>query len=890
MNITLPPANLSANVNLSNITNITNQTNKTPIVYSRSGGGGGGGSSSDDDEEEPPILPTCNDGILNQDEDDIDCGGVCTACSNYLVQDGVALADIIVALDAPNMTQLGAEYFQKYIYNITNVTLPLSNTTNISYDFHVYIGESAYTDALGINSTGCVNSGFKIVSGENYLVLLGDDSIMSIAGVEGVPGPQDYSEWDALTGTDYFTNDYLDYYENSYNDEHDIWEEDGRGSLNAVFEFLYGQGVRWYHPGWYEHPGIGTIIPSDDDIVFQNINTTINPDFAMREFYLYSMGFGNLGSYQYDGQSEEQLQWVLSLRGNSYYNFLIGSLGGPGHGIRAVIAREETESAHPEYYATLDGELMNESNPVPNLCSPELLDANVRYVKKMFDVYNISMVSVMPTDGFTSADDNCKYMETPERGFEGLLSNYVWEYTNNLAWEIYADTNYSGKKIFAGAYTTYQMPPDDLSQAMAPNIAVVVTKWRTWTADPVEKEYYKNVTQEWVNLLGAENVYTYDYYLHNLVGSETQSVPIYFPQILADDFAYLDGRSNGEIMEISSTSTWPPYDFVNSTWDLEWDAFAATSLNTYITARLYWNNTENVTALLDEYYGLYYGPANSSMKAFVEYSEAHISDVLQDPSVIVTMRQMLEDARELAGDNVYGYRIDLLRGLMNSTGPSVQSIDDCQDLTYPSVTFELTTDVTSTGTCFTVGNGGITLDCQGHNITYGTSGTNGVHGVYMPYTSGIYTTTVKNCNFMYNGPGDGDRVTIEFPTSIGAKILNNTFYVNNTGIWFIDSDDVTVVGNRIHSTSSNPFATQEVRNGTVTNNTFSGLDAGTYLYGTMGVNFVGNNVSSIDGYGLQLTQTNNSIFMNNIYSSVNSAGLNTYESYNNTFSNNTEIP
>ncbi len=52
------------------------------ITYSGGGGGGGGGGGSSGITFTglTPPQETCTDGIQNQDETDVDCGGVCTAC------------------------------------------------------------------------------------------------------------------------------------------------------------------------------------------------------------------------------------------------------------------------------------------------------------------------------------------------------------------------------------------------------------------------------------------------------------------------------------------------------------------------------------------------------------------------------------------------------------------------------------------------------------------------------------------------------------------------------------------------------------------------------------------------------------------------------------------
>lgn len=802
----------------------------------------------------------------------------------YLVREGIAVADIVVASNAPNMVKLAGNYFQKYISNITGVVLPISTTPNTNYNFHVYIGRSSYTDAMGITSDGCVNGGFRIVSGEGYLVLLGDDKVANLLG------PSNYNEWDALTGSDRFTNDFLEYYNNGYNYEYEVKEEDGRGSINAVYEFLYGQGIRWYHPGWYEYPGLGTIIPKRNYINFDDINELVNPDYAMREFYMYSLGFG-FSPYQYDGMFEEAFEWQMGLRGNSYYEFIVGSLGGPGHGIRAVIAREETEASHPEYYAVIDGVRMNGDDPVPDLCSPELLQANIRYIKKMFDTYNISMISVMPTDGFTSTSDRCTYMIDENAEYSGILSNYVWEYVNNVAWAIYEDSKYKDKFILAGAYTTYQDPPTNLSRPLAPNIALFITKWRTWTADEETKQHYKDITNTWYNLLPSRKVYTYDYYLQNSVGGNTQGVPMFFPQLTSEDLKFLNGKSQGEIIEISSTSEWPPWEATTQQWNLKWDLFAANSFNTYVTSRLYWDADLDIDALLEEYYTLFYGPARAQMKAFVEYSEAHLIDSIQDPTIIPTMRQMLANARATAGNTVYGHRIDLLIGLMNSVGTGEEQINSCEVLTAASTTYKLTADVTSTETCFIIMNGGVTLDCQGHKITYGTGRGENVHGVYMPYTGGMYATTIKNCNIIYTGPAGGDTDAIQFSTSHGATFINNTINATGTGIWLIASSDINVTGNRITSVSSVPFFTQEVYYGTVSNNRFSSNSGqGIYLYDAHNLTVTNNNASSVSSLGLNIVLGGNNTFINNRFTSVTGSGMSNYQDSGNIYINNTILP
>ncbi|MEW6062816.1 MAG: hypothetical protein AB1571_00385 [Nanoarchaeota archaeon] len=84
--------------NFSNVSSnevILEVTDVPPAVSAPPGGGGGGGGGSNENEEEgkqtiqektvvnvleSPVKETCNDGIRNQNEIGIDCGGVCSEC------------------------------------------------------------------------------------------------------------------------------------------------------------------------------------------------------------------------------------------------------------------------------------------------------------------------------------------------------------------------------------------------------------------------------------------------------------------------------------------------------------------------------------------------------------------------------------------------------------------------------------------------------------------------------------------------------------------------------------------------------------------------------------------------------------------------------------------
>ena len=94
----------------------------------------------------------------------------------YLVKEGKPCADIVIAEKPPRMVKLAAEELQTYIEKISGAKLAITNAPGADVPAHIYVGRSAETDKLKISDEGLKHGAFKMVSGENWLVLLGHDS------------------------------------------------------------------------------------------------------------------------------------------------------------------------------------------------------------------------------------------------------------------------------------------------------------------------------------------------------------------------------------------------------------------------------------------------------------------------------------------------------------------------------------------------------------------------------------------------------------------------------------------------------------------------------------------------------------------------------------------
>ena len=553
----------------------------------------------------------------------------------FIVRDGQARAEIVVSEKPARMARLAAGELQTYIAKITGAELPITTKPTSGAAVQVYVGRSAHTDRLHVTDEGLGHGAFRMVSGGHWLALLGHDS--DFAPRE--PYLRSHGdrhrlvkEWDKLTGAKWLYPHTQVY--KQYSRTMGIWELDERGSLNAVYEFLRMQGVRWYLPG-----ELGEIVPRAKSIALPRLDRLVKPDFALRYFYQYAKRFSMA--------SKDEVLWQLRLGLNQAPD-LVG-LGPMGHGTILAHGRDEVKAAHPEYFALFGGrrETGGNKHGKPCLSSPGLLRDNVKLVRAIFDIHDAPLVSVMPADGYVNLCqcDLCKGKGTPKRGWSGQLSDYVWDYVDRVGREVYK--THPDKKILCFAYGAYLLPPTKINK-LSPNVAVGICQGRAMFHDPERRKVIEDVRKGWLGKVTSGKLCVWEYYLHARPNRAYEAMPVFFPHAIAQDLRSLKGISMGDFIEVyrqrEGVST-----------------IAANHLNLYVTSRFHWDADQDVDAMLEEYYTSFYGPARDEMKAFIEYSEANWMDLRQRPEKIGKVLELLDKARKKApADSVYAKRIDLI--------------------------------------------------------------------------------------------------------------------------------------------------------------------------------------------------------------------------------------
>lgn len=554
--------------------------------------------------------------------------------ADFIVENGAARAEIVMSENAPGSVSLAADELQKYIAKISGAKLPIvTNNATANVPVQVYVGACVQADRQGINAAGLEDGAFRMKTAGKELFLLGNDSHFTVKGV-APRSPADMApiaeKWEKASGG-LWQNPGRSFLNWSYNKKYDIWDCSSRGTLNAVYEFLRTLGVRWYMPG-----DLGEVVPEMKTIPLPEMDKVVKPAFLLR-----FMSFNRFTTAQ-----EDHILWALRLGLNNPYGYWVA------HGLREMTSRKEMREAHPEFYAVFKGERQPQS---PHVCysSEALLKENVRFVRALYDIYDFKMVSVMPEDGFTFACEcpECLAQATPERTSAGKYSDYIWNYVNRVAKEVYK--THPDRLVCCCAYSTYRLPPEKIKK-FSPNVVVGLVGGRSpQIEDPEGRKAVRELQQAWAAKTDAK-IFIFENY--PFTTRMKYFVPRLFPHGIATSMREVKDISMGESIWMGESRGLHAPEFNH--------------LNYYVTARLYWDPDSDPDKLLDEYYRLFYGPATEAMKAFVEHCEAHAGDMRVNPhpsrkkEVLAMLDKtftLLDEARAKTGEGtVYAGRINKL--------------------------------------------------------------------------------------------------------------------------------------------------------------------------------------------------------------------------------------
>lgn len=575
-----------------------------------------------------------------------------------LVEEGKSRASIVIPPKPSRMNQLAAEELQTYLRRISGAELPIVQAPATDGSVNIFVGESEFTRELGVSTEGLESDAFVMRTGDNWMALVGDDTDYQPRKMDALTIADRVrvrEEWDRRTAPDFFVDPFGPHMDRELHTETGWWQGDRRGSLNAVYEFLRRQGVRWYMPG-----EIGEVVPPDATVVAAPVDEVVKPDFVLRHM-----------ASRWDLLSREDVLWQLRLGLNFGHDFYGGS---NAHGLNNVTGRDEVKAAHPEYYAVWDGKVQTSFGPAgaQRLSSEELLQATVRFCRAAFDIYDepaveISMADNQGKSGLRSEHPDCVAQYTPERG-RGIQSDYYWSFLKRVAEEI--SKTHPDKYIIGLAYQNQILPPLKIDK-LPSNVIVCIARpdrfrlHQDSLQDRGPKISQKELREQWAEKVTSGKMYSWEYYLYSRPNrGEWVGVPIYFPSAISEDLRQMKSLSMaGEYLEttLNEKSTNPIHEGAVP-WGERGTLYAPgyAHLNLYLTARLYWDADQDVEALLDEYCEKFFGPAAKPMREFIAYSEknwSRMSPVNGEPEVRAQALQLLASAQKAATESPYRERV-----------------------------------------------------------------------------------------------------------------------------------------------------------------------------------------------------------------------------------------
>ena len=499
----------------------------------------------------------------------------------FLIKDGEPLAEIVIAKNPPRMVTLAATELQTYLEKISGARLPIVTGSDSSPEgiIRIYIGKSETTDHLGISGEDLRFGAYRIVSGADYLVLLGHDFDFEPKEPWGKGrGNENLAEqeWDTLTTdqTDSAWEFPMGSVFKSFNKPTQTWAHDEGGSLQAVYGFLRSLGMRWYLPG-----ELGEVVPTQNSITLpEDLNETVHPDYPLRQY---------IGPAYFNAPTDA-VMWGRRLGLNYGYELL--GLGPKTHGLSRVHGRKEMQRTHPDYYALINGERDFKTKGTGHACwsSAGLVGEAAKYAQTLFDHYGEPTLQLSPQDGLRMCQcDQCATL-TP--------SDAVWGFLNRVAGETLK--THPDRFLVGAAYTSYREPPADINQ-LSPNIIVRINNvGRPLFRNEEHWNWYQDLVGSWREkaasdkIIRVENNY-YDTVIH--------------PRSIARDLKAMKGISLGEMSEVAREKH-------SSGTGQIWGRPGTNHLNLYVNARFLWDADQDIEKVLDEYYEGFYGPAAEEMR------------------------------------------------------------------------------------------------------------------------------------------------------------------------------------------------------------------------------------------------------------------------------------
>ncbi|MGI5868254.1 MAG: DUF4838 domain-containing protein [Kiritimatiellia bacterium] len=381
-----------------------------------------------------------------------------------------------------------------------------------------------------------------------------------------------------------------------------------RGTLFGIYEFLERVvGIHWFFGDdrWYKS-GIGTFMPEAKTVSLPVLNVSEAPVLRQR--------VGGVSHYEWPDELERRWHPVLRFgdtRGHRTANHTqIGWV-------------DLYADAHPEYFAIGRNGRRQINRAIKHrsyicLTNPDVLKQMIANIET-FDKTGVSenafgpcdptpdYVFFCPNDGMTPETtchcDGCIKFQRPERDFDGLSSELIFQFVKRYADAI--QERWPGRKLVVLAYAHYKAPP--IETPVPDNLVVTyVGPPIHYAMDPAVYAKHSEALRQWSKLLGNDPARLSLWFNIVSPNSNTSYVPIFYHHVFAKwlrehheiiSGIFINGHS-AHLRRTAPRSIWMGFQSLPMVW---------------IQGKLMWNPHLDPDALLERYCRGVYGAAAETM-------------------------------------------------------------------------------------------------------------------------------------------------------------------------------------------------------------------------------------------------------------------------------------
>ncbi len=575
---------------------------------------------------------------------------LCTAASARgerltLVEDGRAVASIVLAARPTRAAQFAAAELQYHVARMTGATVPIVSDAAPAPETAILVGESAATRALGLTSDGFAPQEYLVSFRARALVLMGRD--------KEDRGAVDYQ--DAAT----FPGDF-----------------DEQGSAYAVYDFLERFcGVRWYLP-----TELGEVIPTRRTLTGGGRDVRRRPAMIYRYVYygerlpadLIGDTIQREGGYPGLDLRSARLYLRRMRQGGANYNANHSFEGFPHRFLKS----------HPDWFA------QGYQGEPPQMCftHPGFVGQVVADAREYFDTGKVQPRSVgagnyyalVPMDNASWCRcERCgaKILTAPTRGYRttsnDTASDYVFGFINQVAREV--GKTHPNKWLAALAYSRYVYPPTREPLEKNVSIMLCLPTRVMYSRESVSND--QRILRAWTRESVERPKFVWLYYCYPSLwaaGQDWRPYPGFFAHRIVGQFAQFHRSGvRGFFIEPSYLANQQRSPLMDQ-------------LELYVTYHLADNPALDGNRMIAEFFQEYYGPAAAPMRELYESMEATYADPANHPgsnraqtelqawTALGTEARMREYGRLLSraqrlareGDEVYQKRVALFdRGI-----------------------------------------------------------------------------------------------------------------------------------------------------------------------------------------------------------------------------------